>query len=653
MGVYALAVAVRLAFLAGARDHPLYQFLILDERSQHEVASAICGGTLPPNAPVKAPFYAYFLGTVYKIVGIDALRGRLVQVFVVSIAPVLVFAIGCRLFDQVVGILAGVLASVFWTLVFFSTELLDVSLASVFYLLLAWLLVAVDDRKWWKWFLAGGLIGLGAITRPNILAYAPVLAAIVVVAARRNAKASHAGDRATTHTRQTGWVRTAAARAGLLVVGTALAIAPVTLRNLILANERMLIAFFGGYNFYVANNPQSDGKNAVSPRLDVRVRHPGLDLEDPWVRWDEGFQAAYLYAAQHLGPRPSYDEAERFYMGLAMDYIRHHPKKLLTDTFKRLCWIFNTYEFPSNKDMNHLCRQHRLLGVLSWLPFGVIGPLGVVGLAMALGRRSRSLPLVYHIAMILSLALPGALFVVNARYRLPWVYLLMPLVAYAVAELVRRWAPPIQWRRVVPVTGALAALLVLSNVNWFAYRPPHHEYVLFSYAGACGAVGRDDLMDEVIEEIEQALADTSYRHMLHPWAMTCLFDYYCARGRSDRAAHYAEAILERDEPVDARKLAAVVEVLCQAGRREAAKVGAERMLARTGNQADPVVAKSLLTYGRAFRDRAALALAVRHYRALSRAAPGDDALTSALTQATESLRAMSGPGSSRPATSQP
>jgi hypothetical protein len=647
LGIYVLAVAVRLVFLSEVQDNPLYQFLILNERVQHETAFEISRGTLPPNAYLRTPFFAYFLGTIYKIIGPDALRARFIQIFVVSWTPVLLFVVGCRLFDRAVGVLAGLLAAVYWTNVFFSAELLDISLACVFYLLLLCVLIAVDDGRTCKWFFAGGLMGLGAITRPNILAFAPVLAVMVVMASRREAV------RASETTDPRLWLKTGLVRGALLTIGTVLAIAPVTIRNMVVANEKILIACFGGIFLYVANNPTSDGKNAVSPILDITVRHPGLDLNNPWVRSDTSAQAAYLYAAQYLGPHTRWAQVERFHVRLTLDYIRHYPGKFLTDTFKRFCWTFNAYEFPSNKDLNWLRRFSPLLNALSWVHFGLIGPLGVVGLVMAIRRRPRSQPYLYYIAMLLSLALPGVFLVINTRYRLPVVLLLIPAAAYAIVQLVRMFVRPIHWRRLSVYMGALAALMVFSNVNVFGYRPPHHEHALFSYAGACGAMGRDDLMADAIEEIEQALADTSCPHMLPPFAMTCLFSYYHERGNLARAAHYAARVLKRDEPADARMLARIATVFTQAGQGNRARRALEKLIRRTGGQPDPSLAAALLAYGEAFNDRAVLTGAARQLTVLVRQNPAAKHLRESLARARRKLASLPPAPASQAVTTQP
>ncbi|MBN1342704.1 MAG: glycosyltransferase family 39 protein [Phycisphaerae bacterium] len=640
--VYLLALTTRLLFLHGAGDNPLYQFLILDERTQHEVAVAICDGTLPPNGYFKAPLYAYFLAAIYKALGADSLRARFVQIFVVSLSPVLVSLIGSRLYGRREGLIAGILAAVYWTFVFYSAELLDVSLACLIYLALAYLLVSVDDRHWWKWALAGGLLGLGAITRPNLLAFAPVLAVTTVLLARRRTRAD--GQ----HVTKPAWLRVGLLRAAILTGATLLAIAPITLRNVVVAHERLLISAYGGVNFFIANNPSSDGKNAICPQLDITVRHPGLDMQDPWVKWDTGWQAFYLYAAQHLGPRPRYDEVERFLIRATLHYIAENPGKFLADTVRRCCWLFNAYEYPSNKDLNRFRRFSPLLNTLSYIHFGVIGPLGILGLGITLRHLLKREAFCYYLAMILSLAIPGVVFVVNTRYRLPIAYLLMPMVAYGSLELVRMLVRPIPWRTVFVRATALAGLIAFSNTNWFGYRPPHHEYMLFGFAGTCAAAGRQDLMADAIEEIEQALADASYPHMLHPWAMTCLFDYYRGRGDLDKASFYGTKSLDRQEAVDPPVFVALVQVFCQTGHRHQAERALQELAAKSRATGAPLMAEALLTYGRRFASPEALSRAVALYTDILTANPADQVGARGLAQARAALDALQGQVTSKP-----
>ncbi len=648
VAIYVLAVAVRLGFLQEAQHNPLYQCPTIDERFHDTTARAIANGTAPATPYFRAPAHLYFLAAIYKLIGPDSLRARYIQVFVAALAPVLLFLIGGRLFGPAVGVLSGLLGAVFWTLVFFSTELLDVSLACVLYLLLAYVLIQADDGRWWKWLVCGGLMGLGAITRPNILAFAPVLAVVVVWAARKRARSeSSTGVRGRP-------LRTGLSRAVHLAAGCILAIAPVTLRNIVVAGEPVLIAAWGSGAFWASNNPDTDAKQMLRPSLDTTDSPLLPELQkNPWLRSAELSQSLIIYAAEHLGHEPGYREGEAFYAGLAMRYIREHPGKFASDLFKRFCYTFNAFEFPFNKDLYDFLAFSRLLTVLSWLHFGVVCPVGVLGLLLAIGRRTAPPGLVYYVAMLLTFVLSGTLFPVISRYRVPIVYLLMPMVAFGAVELVRRFAPPIRWRRVWPPVGLLAGLAVFCNVNVFGFRPAHCEYLLFHFIGACLAVDRHDLIAETSDKIEAILNDPAQAHHVPAKGMLPMFEYFHDRGDFARAARYGWEMVRRQERAPPRTLDAVVKVLLHFGQRAQARHALDLLERNTAGQPNLHLAQALARYGHACGDRSAYVRAAEQYAALSRRHPEEDRYRRGLTAVKRHLARLDVPPSSGPSVSQP
>jgi len=646
--IYVLAVGVRLVFLQEARHNPLYQCPTIDERFHDTTARAIADGTAPATAYFRAPAHLYFLAAIYKLTGPDSLRARYVQVFVAGLAPVLLFLIGGRLFGPAVGVLSGLLGAVFWTLVFFSTELLDVSLACVLYLLLAYVLIRADDGRWWKWPVSGGLMGLGAITRPNILAFAPVLAVVVVWVARKRIRSGSSGG---AHGPPL-W--TGVSRVAQLAAGCMLAIAPVTLRNIVVAGEPVLIAAWGSGAFWASNNPDTDAKQMLRPSLDTSDSPLLPELQqNPWLRSAELSQSLIIYAAEHLGHKPSYREGEAFYTRLAMKYIWQYPGKFSSDLFKRFCYTFNAFEFPFNKDLYDFLGFSRFLTALSWLHFGVICPVGVLGLLLAIGRRIRPAGLVYYVAMLLTFVLSGTLFPVISRYRLPIVYLLMPLVAYGAVELVRRFVPPIRWRRVWRPVGVLAGLAVFCNVNVFGLRPAHCEYLLFHFIGACVAVERPDLIAKTSDKIEAILSDPAQAHHVPSKGMLPMFEYCHDRRDFARAARYGWEMVRRQERAPPRTLDALVKVFLHLGQRTQARHTLDLLERDTAGQPNLYLAQALARYGHACSDRAAFVRGAEQYAALSRRHPEEDRYRSGLSAVKRRLARLDGPPSSGPSASRP
>lgn len=658
--VFVVALGVRIAHYARVRSTPLYVFPTLDERGNHEFALAILHDQVPAAAYYKAPLYTYFLAGVYAVLGEDSLRARLVQCILASLSPVLTAMIGWRVFGRTVGLVAGLWSAVFWTFVFFSTELLDVALASLLYLWLAYGLVSWDDRRWTKWLACGVLLGLGAITRPNILAFAPVLAAMVLIVGWRNARirASAAGFETAPSRRLRRPILSAIA----LTMGCCGVVLPITLRNRIVGGEWVLLGAYSGLNLHVANNPYSDSKDG--PLLvDESVFLPTTtwDPNEPWARCCLNFKNAYRYAEARLGRKPTRGEFSALLGSEARQYIRHHPDWFARHALRRFCWLFNAYESPSNKDLYHFLRFSKILRGLSYMHYGWLAPLGLVGMGLALSRRSaQSSGLAYLVAMIASLVLPAILFIINSRFRLPMVHLLVVFAAYALVEIVRLIRQATISRRLTLAALALVGLGLFCNLDLFGYRKEHQPYLRLAYAVACMMSERSDLFDQAVADFEHDLiADLrdlqrrggrSNTTLLvdHCMPMRFLLPYYLQRGDRDKALWAATNMIQR-EPVDAVWAARLFDIFLEAGQRDLTNKALQLLEQGTAAGDSPDLADRLFRYGRKLQDQAALRRAVALYESLVRLHPGDARLHTRL----EETRSAVSQATTRPASCAP
>jgi hypothetical protein len=694
--VFAAALAVRLVYFFQVRDNPLYQFITLDERGNHEFALAILHGQVPAVSYYKAPLYCYFLAGVYAILGPESIRARLVQCILVSLSPVLTALIARRLFGWTVALIAGLWAAAFWTFVYYSTELLDAGLACFWYLLLAYGLVAWDDRRWSKWFFCGAILGLGAITRPNILPFAPVLAVMVLIVAWRrrvggvsdpervsglgsrvlesfagpggdgspdsrsevdipitpglsgSAECQPSPERRTPNLEsrlqyspetpdprpQTRQWRRALINVVALTVGCCLTVLPVTLRNRIVGGEWVLLGAYGGLNIHVANNPHSDSKNG--PLLVDESRflpNTTWDPNEPWARCCLNYKNAYRLTEAHLGRRPTPGEFSSHLSRLGFEYIRENPGWFASHALRRFCWLFNAYEFPSNKDLYHFSRFSKLLTALSCFHYGWLAPLALVGAGLALSRPAlRTAPLVYLIAMWASLALPAIVYIVNARFRVPMVSLMVPFAAYALVELVRMVRDRREWRRLGVAGCSLVALSLFSNLNLFGYRQAHEPYLRFAYLVACTMSGRDDLVDAAVADFEHDLAIDmeNYRRtgqrsnttllLDHCTPMRLLFPYYVRHGRKDKALEAAKQMLDH-EGVDGPTAVMLFDFFVSNGEKAPAAKSLQVIEQQLQHTQPSVVLQCLMRFAQTWKDLDALERARRILKDLLRAYP--------------------------------
>ena len=440
--VVLVALVLRLVYLDQLSASPLFEDPIMDARVHHEWAQDFAAGeewsvdpeTGAPIAYFRAPLYVWFLGTVYKFLGVDAgFTPRLIQSLLGSLSCGLIFLLGARFFSRRVGITAGLGAAACWTLVYFDNELLIVPVIVFLDLVLLLLLEAVSrNPRWWRFCAAGAVLGLSAIARPNILAVAPV-ALIWIVLIQRRAGA--------------GW-RGGAASSLLFLFALLLPILPVTARNMVTGDDRVLISSQGGVNFYIGNNPDSDGITAVVP---------GTPSD-----WWGGYRATRARAERALGHEPKPSEVSEYFFAEGIRFWKSSPGPALKILAAKVRYFFCRQEFANNKCLYTFTGE--ITPIARWLPvgFGLVAPLGLFGLIVSLlGGRSRGerkrcglLPLS---GFVLFYTLSVVVFFVTARYRMPVAAVMIIYAASGLWWLIDRIA-----ERSFPVAaGALCVLLLL------------------------------------------------------------------------------------------------------------------------------------------------------------------------------------------------
>ena len=193
------------------------------------------------SAYFRPPGYPYFLAFLYWIGGSGYLFPRIVQMVFGLGNGMIAMLIGSRWFGRRVGLIWTLLMLVNWVFLYFEGEfhapvILIFLLLSMIYVLGRW----VESNHYPFLIAAGLLLGGGALLRPNLLLFLPGILVWL------------------------GWVRRDKIvfwkDALIFSLSMITIILPVTIRNVVVANDLVLISSNAGINFYIGNHESATGQ---------------------------------------------------------------------------------------------------------------------------------------------------------------------------------------------------------------------------------------------------------------------------------------------------------------------------------------------------------------------------------------------------------
>ena len=386
-----MTFAIRLAVALQLDRHPLLQpDAGLDTTEYVELAKRVVAGdvALGPGLYYVSPLYIYFLAVVYGVTK-SFTAARIVQAALGTAAVALIFLTARDWFGRRAAWIAAILAGFCGVFVYYEALILQSSLDVFLTALALWLL---GRRP----FLAGLTFGVASLNRPNML-IAAIAVAAVVLALRR--------------------VRPAI----LILLGVLAGLAPVTIRNIVVADQFALVSSHGGINFYIGNGEGATGFFRGIPGMRSTIE--GLAVGE------------------------SSDYSRR-----AWTWIREHP----VDWIRLLVWksyaTLNTAHIST--PFSYTFYAYDAGTLLKGLVIGpwLIVPLGLYGL---LRRRAPAM----LIAFVVGYAASVVVFFVTERYKLP----LFVALAIASGAGLEALAADFRARRI----GAMAVFVLLFGAaNW-------------------------------------------------------------------------------------------------------------------------------------------------------------------------------------------
>ncbi len=487
LGLFLLALFLRLIYLGEIRDSPFFENLILDPLAYDTRAQQISSGDwVGSKIFYQSPLYPYFLAIIYWVFGHNLSIVRVIQFIIGSLNCILIYLIGKKAFSSRVGLLAALMAAFYKVFIFYEGEI-NKTFLSVFLidLTLLTLIVAKERSLSRLWLLAGILFGLTILVRGNYLLILPFILLWIIIVSGEGLKKQ-------------------AIRYSLyLLLGVATVIFPVTLRNYLVGKDFVLTTSQGGQNFFVGNNPFNLTGGYMSP--DLGRGSPEFEEED--------FRRK---AEEIVGRKLKPSEVSNFWFSQALKFIRSQPGAYLSLLGRKFRLFWNKVEIPDNQDIRFFARFSLLLRA-PLLIFGIIAPLGLLGIGLGLRRKGAVLLL-----NLFTLAYCGSVvsFFIFSRYRLPVISPLLIFAAYAILW----WIEKLKQRQFQPLLLSLlplSALALFVNMNLRSSESPILNYSLF-HNNLGSVYFREAEYEKAAEQFKKVIEimenyDLTYNHSDQPW----------------------------------------------------------------------------------------------------------------------------------------
>lgn len=531
----AASLAYRCVYFIQIRGNPFFDGPIMDEAYHDLWAREIAHGDWTARVPFfRAPLYPVLLGLVYRIFGADPppFAGiRAGQLLLGLATPFLVLRLARRLVPErpAVAWIAAWIVALDGLLLYFEADLLLESLlAPVAVGSLLLMLRAGERPSPARWFVAGLAVGAFAITRPNVLAFTPILFAAALAW----------GDGTFTLRRLRPWCAVG------VTAGVCFFVLPVAAINRFVGHDRTFIAWQGGINFFLGNNPEANGWSATAP---------GVIGTDWWGGYNDTIRVAEEAEGRTLKPA----EISDYWSERGLEWWREHPRDAWIVTAKKIMFFLSGLEVSNNRDIPLFLRTFAPAGLPGIALLPILLPLAAAG-AVSFWRTGRTGPrLVVLWVVVYSLSIVA--FFITARYRVPLRPVLAILAATGGWSLVSgmRHGDARAWATTAALAVGTAALWLNPWMREYRTSPGQFYQAVANIHHDKGRTG-----DALAWQLRALAADPEC-----PEGNLNAGTLYMIQGRPAEAIPYFERE-RRLDPDDPRNLAALGQAYAQVGRPE-------------------------------------------------------------------------------------
>jgi len=518
----AIIVAIRASYFSTLSNNIFFKNPILDSELYDWWAMKIASGQwLGNDAYFMGPLYPYFLGVVYRVIGHNMLGAAAIQLLIGAVSIMLVFLIAKKIAGNLVAVTSALILAFYGPLTFYDGLLLPEVLG--IFANLGWLYLLIrqgTDFRLRGFFLAGILLGFSVLGRATALFFVIAIGIWLL------------------------WIlRVRLTRAlvylGALLLGILLIIAPVAVRNYAASGDLVFITSNGGLNFYLGNNENATG--FYDTRTAKELRPVGGDVESDWT----GKYQAELDTGRQLKP----SEVSDYWFSKGAAFVREHPARFLSLTLRKCLLFWNGFEVAQVEDYNLSKEMYPSPFLL--ISFGIVGPLGLVGMILT-ARRSSEFGLLQLVVVFYMLSI--SLFFITGRYRIHVVPVLSIFSAFTLWWLAEQITRKSFMKVLLTLLMLLGALILtgkplLSGLGVAASKQAWHAQLGLKLLGEPGqldnairelqlaaridpsnaalfdnlglAYAKKNMLNEAVKEFEQAIAiDSASVSALYNLALT-------------------------------------------------------------------------------------------------------------------------------------
>jgi tetratricopeptide (TPR) repeat protein len=523
-----LALCIRLFNLHIIADNPFFTAPIMDEDYHHRWAVDLLHGHARDYLPFyRAPGYPYLLAGAYRLAGEAIPVGRALSSILGALTVAVTFWIGLR-WGLATAILAAGALALMPIALYFDGMLVGAALETLLFVLGVFALIKAREAppaQSLAWSAAMGLaLGLATITRPIMAAVLPV--GLVFL-----------------------WLSWARGRSAALLASAAwaLPVIAVTVANKAIGGEWVAVAWNGGINFFLGNNPQANGWSATAPEL-----RPS---------WWLGYLDAIQVASRAIGHTAAPHEVSSYWYQRGWNFVTSEPGAWLGLMVRKCYLLVNSFELSNNQSIQGFYSysplfRNPLLGL------GVVLPLAT---PQFFTRRLWKGPLPWFVVIY---GLTVVVFFVTSRYRMPLIPLLLVLAAQTCVEVARSLRTA-RLGTIARLATPMALAAVISTSDWIGVRDPDVAEQHFNVGNRHAAAGA---YDQAIAEYEAAIRARPY----HMGAWNNIGTVRLRQGRFADARRVLDQSLALQETAEAH--ARIGMIYLQESQLDSARIEIERSL---------------------------------------------------------------------------